>query len=259
MNLPSRLTPSRNKTTARQRGVTPKLPRAAELKYIRSLRAIMRAVHATYMRDLAPLIEERAGERKDALGHGVEAIALAVHAQLSQRVAKAFDTMAASVKRTNPEPIKGIRPSELGVDKAITEARRDNIALVEKAHRVYADDVREVMNDPATFGKRVEDIRDDLLSRGRVSESRAELIARDQTLKLNGAINQARQTDAGVDSYEWSTSLDERVRDSHAAHEGQVFQWSDPPEETGHPGEDYQCRCIAIPIIPGLEGLDATD
>ncbi|MDD0884230.1 phage head morphogenesis protein, partial [Xylella fastidiosa subsp. multiplex] len=41
-------------------------------------------------------------------------------------------------------------------------------------------------------------------------------------------------------------------REDHAAHDGTVFRWSDPPA-TGHPGQDYNCRCVAIPNVT-LEG-----
>lgn len=49
--------------------------------------------------------------------------------------------------------------------------------------------------------------------------------------------------------YVWSTVGDHKVRDSHAARDGEVFSWSDPPEG-GHPGEDYGCRCTAEEYIP---------
>lgn len=81
------------------------------------------------------------------------------------------------------------------------------------------------------------------------TEARAALIARDQTSKFNGALNQARQVDVGVNKYIWSTSLDERVRDSHAEKEGEIFSWDDPPADTGHPGQDIQCRCVALPYF----------
>jgi len=32
--------------------------------------------------------------------------------------------------------------------------------------------------------------------------------------------------------------------------DGQVFSWANPPE-TGHPGTDYNCRCEAVPYVPG--------
>jgi len=76
--------------------------------------------------------------------------------------------------------------------------------------------------------------------------------------KLNGRFTQERQTDAGIDSYVWRTMEDERVRETHDAVDGQTFPWSAPPEETdnNHPGEDYQCRCWAEPVLP--ESLDVS-
>lgn len=44
--------------------------------------------------------------------------------------------------------------------------------------------------------------------------------------------------------YIWRTRGDDKVRASHAANNGQVFAWDNPPP-TGHPGEDYGCRCTA--------------
>jgi hypothetical protein len=32
--------------------------------------------------------------------------------------------------------------------------------------------------------------------------------------------------------------------------EGRVFSWTDTPA-TGHPGSAYNCRCVAIPYVPG--------
>lgn len=82
----------------------------------------------------------------------------------------------------------------------------------------------------------------------RAGRSRARLIARDQIQKLNGELARIQQTEAGVSSYRWSTSKDERVRDSHRSRDGQIFSWTAPPPD-GHPGEAIGCRCVAIPII----------
>ncbi len=52
--------------------------------------------------------------------------------------------------------------------------------------------------------------------------------------------------------YIWRTSGDSKVRASHAANNGKVFVWGNPPE-TGHPGEDYNCRCTAEPYAPDVD------
>lgn len=49
--------------------------------------------------------------------------------------------------------------------------------------------------------------------------------------------------------YIWRTSGDDKVRSSHAANNGKIFAWNNPPD-TGHPGEDYNCRCKAEPYTP---------
>jgi len=93
-----------------------------------------------------------------------------------------------------------------------------------------------------------------------VDKDHALFIARDQTSKLNAELTKQQQADAGVEEYVWDSSGDSRVRPCHAALNGQTINWNDPPEMwyetkggrvyTGrrcHPGEDYQCRCVALP------------
>lgn len=59
-------------------------------------------------------------------------------------------------------------------------------------------------------------------------------------------LKQGRVTGA----YVWRTRRDERVRTTHSRNGGRLFRWSAPPD-TGHPGEDYNCRCEAVPYVPG--------
>lgn len=77
-------------------------------------------------------------------------------------------------------------------------------------------------------------------------------IARDQVNKSIGQFNEIRQTQLGIESYQWQSVGDNRTRPTHAANNGREFYWNDPPAQTGHPGEEIQCRCVAIPIIPDL-------
>jgi len=62
------------------------------------------------------------------------------------------------------------------------------------------------------------------------------------------SIKEARPTSR----YIWRTQGDDRVRPSHAANEGRIFAWDDPPP-TGHPGEDFGCRCTAEPYYPEID------
>ena len=74
-------------------------------------------------------------------------------------------------------------------------------------------------------------------------------ITRDQTNKAIGDLTEARHRQAGITHYRWQTSEDERVRPTHEANNGRTFAWDDPPDSTGHPGDDILCRCTAVPVL----------
>jgi hypothetical protein len=50
--------------------------------------------------------------------------------------------------------------------------------------------------------------------------------------------------------YVWRTRQDGLVRAEHAANEGRRLSWDNPPA-TGHPGESWNCRCVAVPYVRG--------
>ena len=87
-----------------------------------------------------------------------------------------------------------------------------------------------------------------------VSHNKARFLARQETSLLMSQFREERYKSAGVERYQWSTSGDQRVRPYHKRLDGRVFSWDNPPivDESGrraHPGQDFGCRCIAIPII----------
>jgi SPP1 gp7 family putative phage head morphogenesis protein len=151
-----------------------------------------------------------------------------------------------------------------GVQGELDQWRRLNVGLIESGLMAPSSspslragllgDVSDVIEMAHREGIRVEVLAQELVDRFGVSERRAELIARDQTLKLNGQINKHRQQAAGITKYTWGTSGDEQVRETHAALDGTTQSWDSPPEVAPgrfeHPGGDFQCRCVGIPIIP---------
>jgi SPP1 gp7 family putative phage head morphogenesis protein len=173
--------------------------------------------------------------------------------------------MAGTVEKKSAEgaTILGLDVTHVvGIQSVIEHARRENVNLITRASEAFLQQVRGVLDE--TRGQDVGDIREALRDRVDVSRSRAQFIARDQTLKLNGQINEHRQRSAGVAKYTWSTSHDERVRESHAALDGQVFSWDDPPEtnddgDTNNPGQDFNCRCVGVPYLEELDDVQAAE
>lgn len=124
-----------------------------------------------------------------------------------------------------------------------------NADLITSMNTRYLNGVSKMVEKAVREGQTTRDLTKALQGRFQVARRHARLIARDQVSKLNGRITEARQTSLGVEYYRWSTSNDDRVRPTHVENDGKVFAWSSPPPETGHPGQDIQCRCVAIPIF----------
>lgn len=84
-----------------------------------------------------------------------------------------------------------------------------------------------------------------------IGDSRARLIARDQTGKLTADLNRIRHEQAGITKYIWRTSVDERVRPRHRDLEGKVYEYGEPTgaEDGLPPGQPIQCRCIAQAVV----------
>jgi len=157
--------------------------------------------------------------------------------------------------------LDGGRVREAGEDAAAEAAR-----LIKSIPKDYLSEVQEatwrhyqMLDQPEgrTFLEQIQHI-------GKVTEKRAVLIARDQTSKINTAVLQARNEEAGIEEYIWRTARDGKVvgdpaglypvptnkavHGNHYEREGVKFRWDEPPED-GHPGYGIACRCVAEPVI----------
>ncbi|MCK9005506.1 phage minor head protein [Haemophilus influenzae] len=128
-----------------------------------------------------------------------------------------------------------------------------NIQLIKSIRSQYLDKVQNAVMQAMVRGSLNKDLAAQIKDLGKTTEKRAMFIARDQSSKLNAALTQARHEEVGIKKYMWSTSLDERVRDSHADKEGQIFEYANPPADTGHPGHDFNCRCVQIPVFDEVQ------
>ena len=131
----------------------------------------------------------------------------------------------------------------------------NNVELIKTIPHSSLGKMKELIYDGYMSGRTTTNIIKDIQTQYGRDKRHATLIARDQTAKLNAEITQYQQRDAGIEEYEWSTSGDIRVRDSHKQLNGKIFHWNAPPvvdKRTGrrcHPGEDYQCRCCALAVF----------
>ncbi|MES2587001.1 MAG: phage minor head protein [Pseudomonadota bacterium] len=141
--------------------------------------------------------------------------------------------------------------SVLSIDairEPFTLAIKANVELITSFAPEYHQKILDAVYKNWAGGMGQESLFDTVMNMGDVAESRAQLIARDQTSKMNGAFTRARQESVGITKYVWQTSGDERVREEHASLDGETFSWDEPPE-VGNPGDDFNCRCVALPVI----------
>lgn len=251
-------------------------PRAPEHLVERMVVAAIGMVNAytdRLMRALAPLIRERYGQRHDAALYDAASVRPGSVADVFERVPEGeltrgflermfhqVDHQAADdLQRVVPVPLRELLPNAAELQDAWVARNTSLIRLEERARK----EVASVLETPVETGVRVEEITRRLEERLGVVRSRAELIARDQTLKLYGQIQEQRQTEAGIVEYTWSGSLDSRERPDHLALEGTTQRWDTPPVvdlgsgRREHPGGDFQCRCAAIPILPSEDLIGA--
>ena len=128
-----------------------------------------------------------------------------------------------------------------------------NVQLIKSIRSQYLDKVQNAVTQALVGGSLNKDLTVQIKALGQTTEKRAMFIARDQSSKLNAALTQARHEDLGVKKYMWSTAGDERVRESHAEKDGQVFEYANPPADTGNPGHDVNCRCVAIAVFDEVQ------
>ena len=181
------------------------------------------------------------------------------------------------IENTSPTVKKAINSMGIDINPELNDPKIKRILVahakktcnaIENIPRQYRDKVAKAVLD--NFYGTLPDGRsllEQLHSICQMSQQEAMLIATDQTSKLTGRLNQARQEDIGVEEYIWHTVGGQRVAGNpagvrpstpsmaksntycdHYEREGKKFRWDSPPPD-GHPGQLRLCRCRAEAVI----------
>ena len=168
--------------------------------------------------------------------------------------------------------------SVLGVDIFLDEPylltqvelfANQNSQLITSLAETEFDRVSGIVQRGLQEGSSYGSIADDIQKSFGITRRHAKLIARDQTTKLNGSLTKLRQQELGIEEFEWQTSGDERVRQSHKVLDGKICRWDDPTvfknSKNGewikrstiggtekNTSQDVNCRCVPIPILEGF-------
>jgi SPP1 gp7 family putative phage head morphogenesis protein len=241
--------------------------RGAQTEYVRALRAMLRSLAATVRSDVLPAAEaeiarQRAAVTQDAIGEYIFrglrdlAVSLGVIAEgmvgrilrlESERHTKKW---LASVRSTIGIDIAAVVSQEDLADYLTTAAAR-NASLIRSLGDDAVKRVEQATYQAVLQGQTAAQLRKRMTEEFGVLDSRAKLIARDQTAKLTSDLNRIRHQQAGLTHYIWSTSQDERVRERHRALEGKEYAYGEPTGAEGGlpPGQPIQCRCVARGVV----------
>lgn len=181
--------------------------------------------------------------------------------QIAQFLVRQLDRYSsASVKKSLQQMSEQItipfEPSQ-GLQDKIKDAISANVALIKSIPQEYHKRIETaVMAAVSTGGKDAKTVIDEVSAIGRSTDSRAKLIADDQTRKVTSLLNSERMKEAGVKQFQWvHSSGSAEPRPLHVEYDRQIFDLDDPPVidertgERGMPGYLINCRCKAIPVL----------
>lgn len=241
-----------------------KTPKNPEVKYRKQLNALTRRLRKDVGTQIVPLLRQLQSEYvNDAYARTLEEafnrlrrayVDINYNAQI---VANSFTTHTndtnkrrfySAIEKSVGVNLQSIIQNE-NLEDILVATTRENVGLIRSIPEEYFKKIETIVFTGTTQGNTAGSMIQQIMKIGKSTTKRAKLIARDQTSKLNSALNQQRQQNLGVEEYIWRTAGDDRVRESHRTNNGKVFKWDEPPKDTGHPGHDIQCRCVAQPII----------
>ena len=146
------------------------------------------------------------------------------------------------------------------LDTVKAEWKAQQSRLVDSIVNTYIEKLQIIVSNAVQRGTAMSEVKEEIKVLLNTTDKRAKFIARNEVGNLNGIITMRRQVDCGISVYQWSSSHDERVRPSHAEMDGKYFYWNSDkageingikvyPAPKSHPCMDYNCRCVALPVI----------
>ena len=179
----------------------------------------------------------------------------------SLKIGKIFDTAIFKFDKNFRESVKNVT-----LEAKLSDVQREKIAgewadnmklWVRDFTEKEIKDLRLKMQENVFAGNRYESMIGKVQESYDTSLNKAKFLARQETNLLMAKYRETRFIDSGIKRYKWRTvagSPNHPVRPMHKALDGRIFSWDEPPivdvkGNRKHPGEDYNCRCIAIPIV----------
>lgn len=188
----------------------------------------------------------------DALGPWGEAVVEKIMGSVSANNKRAWE----QASRTIGKELRSTM-AESAVGAVARQLQKEQVELIKSLPLEAGLRAQKLSQEAMMGSRRADEVAAELARTEEVTASRATLIARTEIAKANASLTQARAEYVGATHYIWRTAEDADVRESHAEMDGKIFRFDDPPYVEGEgnhgPGEIYNCRCFAEPIIGETE------
>lgn len=137
----------------------------------------------------------------------------------------------------------------------------ENVALIRSIGSQHLENVQVILSQSVANGRDLGSMTKELTKRTGITKRRAALIARDQNNKATAAMVRTRALENGITQARWRHSAGGKTpRPDHvkAGRDRLVFDLAkgvdfNNGEGVVWPGTAINCRCVAIPIIPGFD------
>lgn len=250
----------------------PKYPKNFERDYYRVLRAVVRRLKSATNNNIPVLTYSlRQDDDSTVTDAFVQAILLELLKSMTiEEAISELELILAGVSSVVDANVISAFAEAVSVDVFLNDsALLDTVKaewkaqqgrLVDSIVNTYIEKLQIIVSNAVQRGTAMSEVEEEIKVLLNTTDKRAKFIARNEVGNLNGIITMRRQVDCGISVYQWSSSHDERVRPSHAEMDGKYFYWNSDkmgeingikvyPSPKYHPCMDYNCRCVALPVI----------
>lgn len=169
----------------------------------------------------------------------------------------AGDTLKQSLKQLSGGVTLKTDEMPAALKQSVSAAIAENVTLIKSIETQYHTQIEgAVMRSLQPGGRGLADVTEALQKYEGVTDRRRNIIAKDQTRKIQASISIERAKSAGIKKFKWLHSRGgSEPRPDHVAMNGNVYSYDDPPVidrrtgERGFPGQAINCRCQMVPVI----------
>lgn len=135
------------------------------------------------------------------------------------------------------------------VARTLESVLAENLALIRSVNEQLRNGISGTVFRGLTNRSTAAEVAREIRKITGVAKSRADLIAADQLQKLTSTLDEERQTQLGINEFEWQHSGKKHPRPHHVARNGLRYKWDSSVGRTDPPGRAIRCGCKARAVV----------